>query len=82
MDVTVLCKDTVWSPSKSSEKHPVPSIIRISRIGRVSAKFNETLVVVNATYITNGTVMIDGIKRPLLEVNVFPFDLHKVVNFT
>ena len=88
--MTVLCNDfnankknvTVYSPFKSSKKPPMPFIIRISGTGRVSVKFNEALVVVNSTNITNGTVIIEDIERPLLEVKVFPFEKHKVVSFT
>jgi hypothetical protein len=80
--LTVLCRDfnatnhnsTLWSPFKSSEKHPLPFIIRISSTARVSVKFNEALVVVNATNITNGTIFIEGIERPLLELKILPHD--------
>ena len=36
----------------------------------------------NATNITNGTVFINDIERPFLEVKVVPFDKNKIVNFT
>ena len=90
IDLIVFCNDlnatkhngTFWSPFKSSEKPPLPFIIRISSTGRVSVKFTEALVLFNATNITNGTVFINDTERPFLEVKVVPFDKNKIVNFT
>jgi hypothetical protein len=88
--LTILCSDfnatkqnsTVWSPFKSSANPPLPFIIRISGTGRVSIKFTEAIKATNTTNITNGTLFIEGIERPIIEIIVLPFDKHKVVNFT
>jgi hypothetical protein len=51
----------VWKPLNSSNP-PLPFIYRISGLGKVDVKFNEEMLHVNATNITNGTILIDGIE--------------------
>jgi hypothetical protein len=52
---------TNWKPHAKTTNPPLPFIKKITGTGKVYVKFSEPMATVNATNITNGTLIIEGV---------------------
>jgi hypothetical protein len=67
ISLKVICYDfdtknaTNWKPPAKTTNPPLPFIKKITGTGKVYVKFSEPMETVNATNITNGTLIIEEV---------------------